>query len=155
MAEVARMKHLQVLHAHYAIPFAIAAILARQIAPELDLKVVTTLHGTDITLVGNQPIFQRITRFCIAASDRVTAVSRFLEQETRRIFGIDTDIRVVHNFVDCERFRPRTAPELRRRFAADGEVILMHASNFRPVKNVGVLLEVFAAVVNKQRIRKE
>jgi len=153
MAEVTVTYDLDVLHVHYAIPHAVSAYLAKQmLAPRL-IGVLTTLHGTDITLVGNQPIFQRITRFCIEASDRVTAVSRFLEQETRRIFGIQRDIRVIHNFVDCDRFRPRVTPELRRRFAPADEVILMHASNFRPVKNVGVLLEVFAAVARERPAR--
>jgi N-acetyl-alpha-D-glucosaminyl L-malate synthase BshA len=153
MAEVAVTYDLDVLHVHYAIPHAVSAYLAKQMLAPRAIGVVTTLHGTDITLVGNQPIFQRITRFCIEASDRVTAVSRFLEQETRRIFGIQRDIRVIHNFVDCERFRPRATPELRRRFAAPDELILMHASNFRPVKNVGVLLEVFAAVTRERAAR--
>jgi N-acetyl-alpha-D-glucosaminyl L-malate synthase BshA len=146
MADVAASYDLDLLHVHYAIPHAISAYLARQMLHPRPIGVVTTLHGTDITLVGNQPIFQRITRFGIATSDRVTAVSHFLEGETRRIFGIESDIRVIHNFVDCDRFRPRADAALRRRFAPGGEAILMHASNCRPVKNLGVLIEVFAAV---------
>jgi N-acetyl-alpha-D-glucosaminyl L-malate synthase BshA len=110
------------------------------------LGVVTTLHGTDITLVGNQPSFQRLTRFSIEVGDRVTAVSHFLKRETVRTFETERDIRVIHNFVDCDRFAPRADPALRRRFAAPGEAIVMHASNFRPVKNVGMLIDVFAAV---------
>jgi L-malate glycosyltransferase len=153
MAEVAVSYDLDVLHVHYAIPHAVSAFLAKHMLAPRPLGVVTTLHGTDITLVGNQPIFQRITRFCIEASDRVTAVSSFLEQETRRIFGIQDEIRVIHNFIDCQRFRPRETPELRRRFARDDEFVLMHASNFRPVKNIGVLLEVFAAVARELPVR--
>ncbi len=144
MAETALSYQLDVLHVHYAIPHAVSAYLAKQMLRPHPLGVVTTLHGTDITLVGNQPSFQSITRFCIEESDRVTAVSNFLRDETLRTFEIKNGIRVIHNFVDVERFRPGGHPELRRRFARDDEFILMHASNFRPVKNVRVLVEVFA-----------
>lgn len=146
MAEVAASYDLDVLHLHYAIPHTVSAYLARQMLEKRRLGLVTTLHGTDITLVGNQPIFQRITRFCIDVSDRVTAVSHFLRQETVRTFGTERDIRVIHNFVDCDRFRPREDARLRRRFAPAGEHVLMHASNFRPVKNIGVLMQVFAGI---------
>jgi len=144
MAETAVSYQLDVLHVHYAIPHAVSAYLAKQMLRPHPLAVVTTLHGTDITLVGNQPSFQSITRFCIEASDRVTAVSDFLRDETLRTFEVQNGIRVIHNFVDVERFRPGVDPELRRRFAADDEFIVMHASNFRPVKNVRALVEVFA-----------
>ncbi len=146
MADVTVTYELELLHVHYAIPHAVSAYLARQMLAPRPLGVVTTLHGTDITLVGNQPIFQRITRFCIEESDRVTAVSDFLAEETRRIFGTTRDLRVVHNFVDASRFRPRAAAGLRRRFVAPGEALLMHGSNFRPVKNIAFLIDVFAAV---------
>jgi N-acetyl-alpha-D-glucosaminyl L-malate synthase BshA len=146
MAEVALSYDLDVLHVHYAIPHAACAWLAKQMLAPRPLGVVTTLHGTDITLVGNQPIFQRLTRFSIDVGDRVTAVSHFLERETVRTFETERDIRVIHNFVDCDRFVPRADAELRRRFAAPDEAIVMHASNFRPVKNVGMLIDVFGAV---------
>jgi L-malate glycosyltransferase len=145
MADVAVTYDLEVLHVHYAIPHAVSAYLAKQMLAPRPIGVVTTLHGTDITLVGNQPIFQRITRFCIEASDRVTAVSEFLAEETRRSFAVTRDVHVIRNFVDHSRFRPRAAAALRRRFAAPGEMLLMHASNFRPVKNISFLIEVFAA----------
>lgn len=153
MAEVVHVYDLDVLHVHYAIPHAVSAYLAKQMLAPRPLGVVTTLHGTDITLVGSQPIFQRITRFSIESSDRVTAVSRFLVDETQRIFGVGGDVRVIHNFVDSERFRPRPNDELRRCFAAAGESIVMHASNFRPVKNIGVLVEVFAMVAAAHPVR--
>ena len=146
MAETAVSYQLDVLHVHYAIPHTVSAYLAKQMLRPQPLAVVTTLHGTDITLVGNQPSFQSITRFCIEQSDCVTAVSEFLRQETLRTFEVQNGIRVIHNFVDAERFRPGVQPELRRRFAQDDEFVLMHASNFRPVKNVRVLIEVFARV---------
>ena len=144
MAETAVSYQLDVLHVHYAIPHAVSAYLAKQMLRPHPLAVVTTLHGTDITLVGNQPSFQSITRFCIEASDRVTAVSDFLRDATLRTFDVQNSIRVIHNFVDVERFRPAVDPELRRRFAADHERIVMHASNFRPVKNVRAVVEIFA-----------
>jgi L-malate glycosyltransferase len=146
MAEVAESYGLDVLHVHYAIPHTVSAYLARQMLAPRPIGIVTTLHGTDITLVGNQPIFQRITRFCIEVSDRVTAVSDFLRDATQRTFEVERPVRTIHNFVDTDRFRPRPAPELRRRFARPEEALLMHASNFRPVKNIATLLEVFAGV---------
>lgn len=146
MAEVAESYGLDVLHVHYAIPHTVSAYIARQMLAPRPIGIVTTLHGTDITLVGNQPIFQRITRFCIDVSDRVTAVSDFLRDATHTTFGVEREVRTIHNFVDTERFRPRSAPQLRRRFAPANESIVMHASNFRPVKNIGLLLQVFAGI---------
>lgn len=149
MAETAVSYDLDVLHVHYAIPHAVSAYLAKQMLTPHPLGVVTTLHGTDITLVGNQPSFQSITRFCIESSDRITAVSGFLRNETLRTFEVKRDVRVIHNFVDTERFKPVVNPELRRHWAEDDAFIVMHASNFRPVKNTRLLVEVFA------RMRRE
>jgi len=145
MADVARMKQLQILHVHYAIPFAPAAMLARQIVPELDLKIVTTLHGTDVTLVGNNPSFKPVTRLAIAHSDAVTAVSQFLKDETYQQFGVDKEIQVVPNFVDTERHDRRVPPCIPPLDCPDQHT-LMHISNFRPVKRVGDVVRIFARV---------
>ncbi len=152
MAEVARMRKLQVLHVHYAIPFTPAAMLARQIAHELDLKLVTTLHGTDVTLVGQNPIFAPITQVSIRSSDAVTAVSHWLRDETSRAFGCERDIDVIYNFVDPRRYAPREAlcvPPL----ACPEQVTLTHISNFRPVKRISDVMEVFARVRRQMRAR--
>ncbi len=145
MAEVTRMKHLEILHVHYAIPFGAAAMLARQITAELGLKVVTTLHGTDITLVGNNASFKPVTALTIEHSNAVTAVSHFLRQETVRQFGIERSIDVIHNFIDPERHTREIPPCIPRR-DSDRQVTLMHISNFRPVKRVRDVVTVFSKV---------
>jgi N-acetyl-alpha-D-glucosaminyl L-malate synthase BshA len=111
-----------------------------------DLKSITTLHGTDITLVGLMPSFHEITRFSIAVSDAITAVSRFLERETIEAFRIDKPIRVIHNFVDCNEFRPLRNEAVRRRYVRRDEKLLIHVSNFRKVKNIPVVIDVFSEV---------
>ena len=146
MSEVAVRCGLDILHVHYAIPHAASAYLARQMVGPERLKVVTTLHGTDITLVGQEPSFFPITRFLIEQSDAVTAVSRFLKNETIRVFGTGEDIEVIPNFVDTRVFVPKELNALRKRFAPAGQKLLMHASNFRKVKNVSAVIDVFAGV---------
>lgn len=143
MAQVARERQLQVLHVHYAIPFTAAAALACQMAPELGLKVVTTLHGTDVTLVGGTPTFKPVMILALQQSDAVTAVSRFLRDEAYRQFGAQREIEVIYNFIDPERHayaRPACIPPLDR----PDQVTLMHISNFRPVKRVVDVVRVFA-----------
>jgi N-acetyl-alpha-D-glucosaminyl L-malate synthase BshA len=152
MAEVARMKQLQILHVHYAIPFAAAALLARQIVPELDLKVVTTLHGTDVTLVGNNPSFKPVTTMTIESSDAVTAVSHWLRDESYRQFGVNKEIQVIHNFIDPARHERPIPPCIPPRNCPD-QFTLMHISNFRPVKRVADVIKVFARVVEKLNTR--
>lgn len=151
MSEVADTHRLDVLHVHYAMPFAASAFLAKQlVAPRL-LPVVTTLHGTDITVVGQQPAFFRMTRFSIESSDRVTAVSHALREATVETLGIRKPIEVIYNFVDPVVFAPR-----KRRtqlLAPAGAVVLMHASNFRPVKNVDQVVRIFAAVHERMDAR--
>ena len=149
MSEVASRCELDILHVHYAIPHAASAFLAQQMNGPETLKVVTTLHGTDITLVGQEPSFFPMTRFLIQQSDAVTAVSTFLKQETIKVFGVGQDIEVIPNFVDTRVFQPRELTALRKRFAPEGEKLLLHASNFRKVKNVEAVVKVFAAVREK------
>lgn len=146
MAEVADYHKLQVLHMHYALPHATAAYLAREMLRPQRVCIATTLHGTDITLVGAHPSFHRITRFSIERSDRVTAVSGFLALETRRLFDVTKPIDVIPNFVDPEQFRPERACLPRTHFAPHGEAIVMHASNFRPVKRLDTVVEAFARI---------
>jgi len=148
MAEVARVKKLDVLHAHYAIPFGAAALLAKQIVGERPLKVVTTLHGTDITLVGNNASFRPVTQLAIAKADAVTAVSRFLREETHRQFCVDREIDVIYNFVDPDRHDVSPCPAVGAP-ERPGQRTLMHISNFRPVKRIRDVVRIFAGVADR------
>jgi L-malate glycosyltransferase len=151
MADVAETQRLDVLHVHYAMPFATSAFLAKQLVAPRRLPVVTTLHGTDITVVGQQPAFFRMTKFSIESSDRITAVSQALKDATVESLGIARPIEVIPNFVDPDVFAPR-----RRRthmLAPAGARVLMHASNFRPVKNVEMVVRIFAAVHERMDAR--
>jgi N-acetyl-alpha-D-glucosaminyl L-malate synthase BshA len=141
LEEVAVRERLDVIHAHYAIPHATCAWLARQImAGKHDVAIVTTLHGTDITLVGQDPSYFSITKFSIERSDAVTAVSQYLREETYRAFGCgDCTIAVIPNFVSLEVFHPAEAPR-------GGEKVLMHISNMRPVKRMIDIVRIFARV---------
>ncbi len=147
MAEVARLKDLDVLHAHYAIPFGAAALLAKQIVTERDLKVVLTLHGTDITLVGNNASFKPVTTLTIQRADAVTVVSNWLRDETLRQFPIDRELSVVYNFIDPERHQTETCHCIPNR-SCRSQKTLMHISNFRPVKHVRDVVAVFAEVAS-------
>ena len=153
MAEVADYHKLQVLHMHYALPHATAAYLAREMLKPQKVCIATTLHGTDITLVGAHPSFHRITRFSIERSDRVTAVSAFLALETRRLFDVTRPIDVIPNFVDPDQFRPDRGRLPRTHFAPNGEAIVMHASNFRPVKKLETVVEAFARIRKRMPAR--
>ena len=146
--EVAVQHDLDIVHSHYAIPYATSAFLAKEMLKTVgrDLKTITTLHGTDITLVGVMPSFFEITRFSISVSDAITAVSSFLERQTVEAFRIERPIRVIHNFVDCNEFRPSRNDEMRARFAKPDEKLIVHVSNFRKVKNLPVVVEVFSRV---------
>lgn len=148
MVEVAAANALRILHVHYAIPFSPAAILARQMAPELNLKVVTTLHGTDTSLVGAAPYFHPVTRFAIEQSDAVTTVSEYLRRETADTFQVTRPIEVIPNCVDLGHYgsalgRPDGGPD-RGQAAAPKQVL--HISNFRPVKRAADVIEVFARI---------
>src|SRR3989441_4055661 len=146
--EVAVREGLEVMHVHYAIPHAATAWLAKQmLRPERDLKVVTTLHGTDITLVGQDPSYYTLTKFSIEQSDAVTAVSTYLRDETYRAFGcVDCDVRVIPNFVSQAEYHPPRDGSCRGSLAPAAHKILIHVSNFRPVKRVRDVVAIFAAV---------
>ena len=146
--EVAQREKLEIMHVHYAIPHAATAWLAKQmLRPERDLKVVTTLHGTDITLVGQDPSYYTLTKFSIEQSDAVTAVSRYLRDETYRAFGcVDCDVRVISNFISPAEYHPPRDGSCRGALAPAGHKILIHVSNFRPVKRVTDVVRVFAGV---------
>jgi N-acetyl-alpha-D-glucosaminyl L-malate synthase BshA len=150
MAEVAEFYSLDLLHVHYAIPHSISALLARQMlaARGKTLPFITTLHGTDITLVGLDRSYLPITKFGIAESDGVTAISSYLRDRTREAFGITGEIEVVRNFVNCDLYlrNPSHRERMRPRFAAANERLLVHLSNFRPVKRVLDVVEIFARV---------
>ncbi len=147
MAEVARNFKLDVMHVHYAIPHAICAYLAKQLLETNGgvnhTKIITTLHGTDITLVGADPSYFDITRFSIMASDGVTAVSDYLAKETIEVFNLDKDIRVIHNFFDDKRFKPVCDTCCRSEFVSDDEFLIAHVSNFRPVKRIMDVIDTF------------
>jgi N-acetyl-alpha-D-glucosaminyl L-malate synthase BshA len=155
MAEVAEIYELDLLHVHYAIPHSVSAMLARQMmaagngAKPRRLPFVTTLHGTDITLVGLDRSYLPITRFSIEQSDGVTAISDYLKQKTIEEFEVKRSIEVIPNFVNCDVYKPVKNPELRREFARDDERILVHLSNFRPVKRVCDVIEIFERVEKK------
>jgi N-acetyl-alpha-D-glucosaminyl L-malate synthase BshA len=137
MVEVAEFENLDLLHVHYAIPHATSAYLAKEILKgKKDLKILTTLHGTDITLVGLEPSFMHLVKFSIENSDGVTAVSRFLKEKTLTNYSIEKDISVIPNFVDTDLYKPNKNFEFRRHIAPENEKILVHTSNFRPVKRV-------------------
>jgi L-malate glycosyltransferase len=146
MAEVIARYNLDILHVHYAIPHSISAYLAKMMLSERRVPFVTTLHGTDITLVGNDRSYLPITRFGIEQSDAVTAVSEYLKQRTIAEFQIQRPIAVIPNFVNCDVYTRSTDSSLRERFARPTEAIFIHISNFRPVKRVEDVIAVFARV---------
>lgn len=147
MAEVAEAYELDVLHVHYAIPHAVAAMLAQQmLAPRRRLPVITTLHGTDITLVGVDPSYYPITKFSIEQSNGITAISENLRQQTVKVFEVSKEIRVIKNFVNCDLYHPDNAKTRAAEFAPSGEKLLIHLSNFRPVKRVLDCVRILAEV---------
>jgi N-acetyl-alpha-D-glucosaminyl L-malate synthase BshA len=144
IVDVAESEGLDLVHAHYAVPHATCAYLAKEMLNSQQLRTVTTLHGTDITLVGIKPSYYSVTRFSIEKSDSVSAVSDWLRKKTFESFPIQKEIDVIHNFVDSERYRPLNSRRNRGDFAGDDEFVLLHASNFRKVKNVPTVVNVFA-----------
>ena len=149
MVEVAMYEKLDLFHCHYAIPHATSAYLAKQMLKNGDVKVITTLHGTDITLVGLEPSFLPVMKFSVEQSDGVTAVSRFLKEKTLTNYGIDKEIEVIPNFVDSSKYMRKPSKEVLNHFAPRGEKILVHTSNFRQVKRVPDAIQVFNEVQKK------
>jgi N-acetyl-alpha-D-glucosaminyl L-malate synthase BshA len=151
MAEVAANVHLDLLHVHYALPHAISAILAREMSDGngVRLKVVTTLHGTDITIVGQDRSYLPITRWGIEQSDSVTAVSQYLTEMTLRELGVRRKVETIPNFIDPDRYRPDGASAFARTLVPEGEAAVIHISNFRPVKKIGDVLAVFDRIRQK------
>jgi len=154
MAEVAENYDLDLLHVHYAIPHSVSAMLARQMLAASPgkrwLPFVTTLHGTDITLVGADRSYLPITRFSIEQSDGVTSISKYLQERTVNEFDIKRPIEVIPNFVNCDIYRRDPSVETeRKKYVANGEKILVHLSNFRPVKRIPDVIEIFERVNKK------
>ncbi len=152
MVEVVEKYGLEILHVHYAIPHAYAAYMAKQMLKEkgIDIKVVTTLHGTDITLVGSHPTYKTAVEFSINNSDVVTTVSKSLKEDTLRLFTITNEIKVVHNFIDIEKYAKESQKECQRiALAKPEERIFTHISNFRPVKRVEDVIKTFEIVHRK------
>jgi N-acetyl-alpha-D-glucosaminyl L-malate synthase BshA len=154
MADVAESYNLDLLHVHYAIPHSISALLARQMtAQRRRLPFITTLHGTDITLVGVDRSYFGITKFSIEQSDGITAISHDLRRETVEVFGVENEVRVIHNFVNCDTYRPDPERIGLAEFAPAGEKLLIHLSNFRPVKRVLDCIRIFAEVRKHANVR--
>ncbi len=154
VVQVSREFKLDIVHAHYAVPHATAAYLARQIlqsaAADRVPKVITTLHGTDITLVGSDHSYAETVAFSIDQSDGVTAVSESLKEETYRMLPVRNEIVVIPNFLDCETYRRTPDARLRARYCPPGcEKVVIHVSNFRPVKRVTAVVEIFARIAAK------
>lgn len=155
MVDVVKYEKLDLLHVHYAIPHASAAITAKQVLAEegIHLPVITTLHGTDITLLGKDASFEPVISFAINKSDAVTAVSHSLKNDTYKLFGINKDIEVIPNFLNLEKTEFGNRDELRAEFASPDEKLLIHVSNFRPVKRILDIVEVYAMV--KEQVKSK
>jgi L-malate glycosyltransferase len=152
IVDVVKYQNLDILHVHYAIPHAAVAYMAKKILlaqGKRYLPVVTTLHGTDITLVGNNGAFAPVVEFGINKSDGVTAVSQSLKNDTQQLFRVENDIRVIYNFIDFDRFKKTNKDHFKKIIAPDGERILVHTSNFRKVKRVEDVIQIFAKVYAK------
>lgn len=148
LVDVVRFEKLDILHVHYAIPHASAAFMAKQILRtyNIDIPVITTLHGTDITLVGRDPSYNPVVTFSINQSDGVTAVSEYLKQDTLKHFNITRDIKVIPNFIDLSRFNLKPREHFKKAIAPGDERILIHTSNFRKVKRISDVINVFKQV---------
>ncbi|MFK7755673.1 MAG: N-acetyl-alpha-D-glucosaminyl L-malate synthase BshA [Flavobacteriales bacterium] len=148
MVDVVKHEKLDLLHVHYAIPHASAAYMAKKILAEEDIHIpiITTLHGTDITLLGKDASFEPVISFAINKSDKVTAVSSSLKNDTYKLFGVNKEIEVIPNFIRMDQASYKPNEELRKSYAPNGEKIIAHISNFRPVKRIPDIIEVFKLV---------
>jgi len=158
IARVTEKRRLDIVHAHYAVPHATAAYLTRHMLEASAVRAprtITTLHGTDITLVGSDPSYARVVSFSIDQSDAVTAVSNSLKADTTRALGVQRNIQVIPNFLDCAEYQRRPAPELREQYCPENncEAIVIHVSNFRAVKRVDVALDVFRQIRREVQAR--
>lgn len=151
MVDVVKYEKLDILHVHYAIPHASAAFIAKQILKQqnIDIPVITTLHGTDITLVGKDPSFEPVVAFSINQSDGITAVSENLREDTYDHFKIEKEIRVIPNFIDLDKFRKLKKEHFKTAICPNGEKLMVHTSNFRPVKRIQDVVEVFKKMREK------
>lgn len=148
LVDVIKYEKLDILHVHYAIPHASVAYTAKKIllSEGIYIPTVTTLHGTDITLVGKSAAYRPTITFAINKSDGVTAVSQSLKDDTYQFFEVNKDIKVIHNFIDFDRFKKTNKDHFKKAIAPEGEKILIHVSNFRKVKRVGDVVKIFAKV---------
>ncbi len=151
MVNLIEFQNLDLLHVHYALPHATSAYLAKQIMAEkgIDVPIVTTLHGTDITLVGSDPSYKHVVEFSINKSDGVTAVSDYLKKETEERFDIKKDIKVIPNFIDLERFQKSNKSHFKKAICPNGEKVVVHVSNFRKVKRVPEVVSVFDRILKQ------
>jgi L-malate glycosyltransferase len=150
MVNLIQFANLDILHVHYAIPHATSAYLAKQIlnSKASNVPVITTLHGTDITLIGSDPTYKQVVDFSINQSDGVTAVSEYLKNETYRLFDIEKEIRVIPNFIDLDRFKKSKKEHFKKAICPEGEKIVTHVSNFREVKRVTDVVEAFNKILH-------
>ena len=157
IAHVADVERLDIVHAHYAVPHATAAYLADQMLASAGrpahLRTMTTLHGTDVTLIGSDPSYSWVVGFSLERSHHVTAVSESLRADTVASVGVRCEIEVIPNFLDCDEYRRIPDPALRGQFAAADEAIVVHMSNFRPVKRVDAVIDVFRRIRDERRAR--
>ena len=149
MIEVANFEKLDLLHVHYAVPHATSAFIAKKVISNPNFRVITTLHGTDITLVGLEPSFLPVVKLSIEKSDGVTAVSRHLKEKTLTNYNIEKEIEVITNFIDTEEYKRRPDACVKHRLAPNGEKVLIHTSNFRAVKRVTDVIRIFDLVRQK------
>jgi len=151
MAEIAETEKLDILHVHYAIPHAVSAYMAQRIMGEDKFKFITTLHGTDITLVGKHASFYKGTKFVIENSNGVTCVSKYLKEATQKIFKINREMRVVYDFVDTEKYKRVGASKRNLDFIKKGDKVVIHISNFRPVKKIDNVIKIFYRIAKEVR----